>query len=105
MTQQKQDESSQTQSRKKSISVIGPVLRYTILFNGYCFTCNPFRHKVIACIYSEWIGEKTYPSQRYGMSNKISDPLASYIGHMRCYVCHNISHMNKYGRRSKLLRP
>lgn len=39
------------------------------------------------------------------MRRKRLDPLATYIGHIECYVCHNLGHMAKVCKMPKPLMP
>lgn len=66
----------------------GSNFRYTSSFNGYCSACNMFSQKAIDCRSSTW-------RWRSDMNNKRSYPLASYLVHIECYVCHNFQHMAK----------
>ena len=71
---------------------------YTSLFNGLCYVCNLFGHKAIDC-------RSSTRSQKSSTRNKRLDPLASYLGHVECYMCHSFGHMTKYFYMPRSMRP
>ena len=60
-----------------------PFTRYKNYFHGYCYACNDFGHKLVECKLCSK-GRIKY----YTLSH-------TYLGKIRCYVCHKLCHKEK----------
>lgn len=63
-----------------------PQRRYNPIFNGYCFKCNNYGHKIAFCRY--------LPRSTNIVSRNSFAPLVDYD--VECYTCHNYGHVAKH---------